>query len=337
MERLKKDLSQGKIAPVYVLSGPEELLKRQAVEAVIDAALGDGDRELNLTRMQWRDAKVDAIVGACRTLPMFGGRNVVVVTGLTTVNAEQSKQLAAYLDDPTPACALVLACDGKGPDMRLKLFKQAKKIGVVETFKALYSNQVPGWISDRMREKGARIDSDAASLLADIVGTDLSALDEATERLYLYAAGSSDRISITLADVENCIARTRVHTVFELTDALGRRRAGDAIQILLAMLQAREPPIRILAMVSRHFRRLMIAQESLASGLAAEEVGRKLNVHGYFLRDFLRQAGMFSQSEYEVLFNRLYATDRLLKSSRASSELHMHNLVLDICTASRPN
>ena len=97
------------------------------------------------------------------------------------------------------------------------------------------------------------------------------------------------------------------------------------------MLDAREAPIGILAMVARHIRRLWQANDALRRGESENAVGKSLRVHQFFLRDFLRQARMFDDRELARLLERIYQTDRALKSSRASAELHMQQLVLDIC------
>jgi DNA polymerase-3 subunit delta len=327
---LKNELKQDEIKPIYVISGAEELLKREAVALIVEAALVGGTKELNLTNMLWKEVSVEQIVHACCAIPMLGLRSVIVVRYIDSISSEQSAHLAAYLEDPSPHAVLVFLCSGNA-DMRLKFFKKAKAVGSVKSFKTLYANQLPSWVSQRMCEQHCTIDGDAASLLADTVGADLAALNEAIERLILFVAGDDGTGNVSLADVEQCIARTRVYSVFELTDALGRRRTGDALQILIGMLNNREEPIRIVAMIARHFRRLLHAGDAVSQGESKEAVGKGLNVHRYFLEDFLRQASLFSSADYAALFQRLFVTDRALKSSRVDPQLHLHNLVLGIC------
>jgi DNA polymerase-3 subunit delta len=336
VDALKRQLKDEEIKPVYVLCGSEELLKREAAQWVIDKALDGGSRTLNLTRLVWKEVGVDDIINASRTMPMFGARSVIVIQDVDSLKSEQSAALAEYLDRPSPHTTWVIICSGNA-DMRLKFFKKAKSVGLVKSFKTLYANQLPDWIQGRFSEQQSSIAPDAAALLADTVGSELAALNEAIERLILYVAGADGTGHVTLSDVEHCVARTRVYSVFELTDALGRRRPGDAIRILVAMLDAREQPIRILAMIGRHFRRLLLASEAIQRGESEETVGRHLNVHSYFLKDFLRQARMFGDAEYRRFFKALYVTDCSLKSSRVDPELHLHRLVLGICSSTSTN
>jgi DNA polymerase-3 subunit delta len=327
---IDRELEQGKLAPVYVVAGADELTKRELVSKISKAALVNSPKELNETRLLWRETSADDIVGVCRTFPMMGDRRLVVVGGVEQAKAKDLKPLAAYFEDPTPTTTLILHST-KTDQLKLKAMKLAAKVGHVVKCDVPYANRIPSWIQQRAREKRVRIEPDACALLADIVGADLAALDAALERLILYTAQDGQPGQITLKDVEASIARTRVHTVFELTDALGRRKTADALRIMGAMLDAREAPIGILAMIARHIRRLWQANDALRQGDSEAAIGKSLRIHQYFLRDFLGQARMFNNRELAELLERIYQTDRALKSSRAAAEMHMQQLVLDIC------
>lgn len=320
------------VKPIYIYVGGDELLKREAVAKATEAALAGGIREFNETKLLWKETDGEGVVNACKTMPMMGGRRVVIVKGIDGIKGKDADVLAAYLADPSPMATLIM--EGTTVDQRVKWVLAAKKLGVVEKLDPPYASKLPAWITGRVRTRGAIIEPAAATLLGEVVGTDLAGLDEAIERLILYVSVPGvTSVTIKLGDVEACVARTRVHSVFELTDALGKRQAGEATAILMAMIEAREAPIAILGMVARHFRRLWEASDAMASGATKEDVGQKLHVSPYFLNDFVRQARLFSDAEYGRLFDRLFQTDRSLKSSRADPELHMLRLVLDVCAA----
>jgi len=331
MATLQSDLKAGNFLPIYVLVGDENFEKRRVLDSIRTAILGDKLDVLNETKLLWKETSVDAIIQACQTLPMMSPRRIVLVQEVDSISKDQSESLAQYINDASPTATLILV--GTAIDQRLKVMTAAKKVGSVQSYKVPYANKIPAWIEQHVRTKHARIQPAAAELLTDVIGADLLALSEAIERLLLYIGDSIDQPQITLETVEHCIARTKVHTVFELTDALGRRRTADALRIVTTMLASKEPPIRIIAMISRHFRRLWDAQFGLRSGDSPDDIGRRLRIHSFFLRDFMRQCEMFSTSEYKDLFHRLFEIDRKLKSSRASAEVILQELILSICTA----
>ncbi len=332
---VREAVRSGTIAPAYLLFGPEELLKREALAVVIEAALAGGPRELNETRLMWKETNAAAVVDLLSTFPMFGERRVVVVKGLDAAKSEQLEPLIAYLERPSPRATLVL--EATAVDLRTKLAGAFKKLGTLVKFAPLYANQLPGFVGRRMRERGATIDGQAADLLAETIGADLAALDEAMERLILYVSepGSGRAPHVRIADVETVVAKTRVHTIFELADALGHRNAKGALGILRGMLDNREQPIAIAAMVARHFRRLWQASDLARQGHAQDEIGRELGMHQFFLGDFLRQAKLFSDADFARLLDRMYQVDRSLKSSSVEPDLHLVSLVLEVCGAGR--
>ncbi len=330
MDRLKRALEAGKILPIYVVHGTEDLLKREMLKVICNAALQDSPKEFNETRLVWKETDAHAVVDACRTFPMMGPKRLVLVSGLDKAKSADLEPLTAYAKDPSPTSVLVLTATAI--DGRLAFYKAVKKVGEIHKLTAPYTNKIPSWLAARAREKGVRIEGAATHMLAEILGNDLAKLDDALERLILYAARPGEsQVSITQAHVDASIARAREHTIFELTDALGRRQAADALQILDAMLEARESEVRIVAMIARHLRRLWQAKDALRQGQSPEEVGGLLRVHQFFLRDFLRQAQMFEDRDYGWLLDRVYATDKALKSSRAPSDLLLHGLILDVC------
>jgi DNA polymerase-3 subunit delta len=330
MASLYDDLKRGDFHPIYVLTGDEEFEKRGALNAIRSAILGGKPDVLNESKLLWKETDPDEIVTLCQTLPMMSPRRLVLVQDVDSVSADQSRVLATYLENPAPTTTLVLA--GASIDQRLKMVTIAKKIGTVLSFRSPYANKIPSWIERHVRSRGARIEGAASDLLSTVIGTDLVALADAIERLLLYIGEESPTPMITVDAVENCIARTKVHSIFELTDALGRKQAAEALQIVAAMMESKEAPIRIVAMIARHFRRLWEAQQRLENGESPDQIGQQLRVHSFFLRDFLRQAQLFTPTGYETLFHRLFETDRSLKSSRAAAELHIQQLILEICT-----
>ncbi len=331
MDELAADLKSGELRPLYVITGSEQLLRRDALAELRVAALAGSPREFNESRFTLREAGMDTVLDACRTFPMMGRYRSVIVQGIDTLKPKEAEALSKYLESPSDFAVLTLVIDSI--DLRQKVWKQAQKVGRILKLDPPYQNKLGPWIEARARKKGMGIAGEAATLLGDVIGTDLSGLDEALERLFLYASDpdTKGKVVVTLAHVEGCIARTRTHTVFELSDAMGRRDARAAIRVLESMLEAREPAIKILSMVARHFRRLWETTEALEQGVSPDELATRFRLHPFFIKDLVQQSRLFSHREYAWLLDRFFEVDRLLKSSRVEPDLHLMNLLLDVC------
>ena len=64
--------------------------------------------------------------------------------------------------------------------------------------------------------------------------------------------GSRDTIKV--ADIREIVSDTKVDSIFELTDSIGRKDLGKALRNLNTILRDGEAPLMVLAMLTRHFR-----------------------------------------------------------------------------------
>ena len=71
------EVSKGHIASCYVLEGPEEYIKRSALEALRKRLLPAGLEDMNETRLLDPDA--NSLIAAAETLPFMADKRLVVV------------------------------------------------------------------------------------------------------------------------------------------------------------------------------------------------------------------------------------------------------------------
>ncbi|MFQ5509988.1 MAG: DNA polymerase III subunit delta, partial [Leptospirillia bacterium] len=260
-----------------------------------------------------------------QTLPVMAERRLVVLRGIERIAADQLAVLAEYVKDPSPTTCLVL--EGEKADMRRSPFSQIRKVGAVVDCKPLYENQVPGWIGARVRTMGYSIEPAAAQFLATYSGTQLMVLARELEKAAAYL--SEGDTHITLEAVGETVGSHRVHTVFELTDALGERRAAAALTALTTLLDAGEPPIKVQAMIVRHFRLLWRAVEAISSG--RRDLPQAIGVAPFLVRKLQAQARRHSDASLTTAFCRFAGVDFDLKGGAVSPRRTLENEVLALC------
>lgn len=332
LDELARTLAQGRPKPVYLLQGSEQLLLDEAELMILRAAVGDPHDAMAVSRVDLADAKVGAreVVAACRAIGLFVSKIAVVARSVDVVDKKTSErdELARYVDAPVGACTLILKAtklDGKSA-----LVKRVKKHGAVLSFDELKPYQAVGWVADRVRGLGHRSDRQTAQLIVELVGPNLLRLRNTLEQLSLYVGANAP---ITNQDVEACLAATRSHDVFELVDAVAEQRAGSALRHLQAMLGHREQPLKILAMLSRHFRILWQLKELRERGASLDDATKHVGVHPFTAKKTWPQTQKFHDRVLRQVFERLYETDLALKSSPIQDALLMERLVLDLCQA----
>ena len=123
---------------------------------------------------------------------------------------------------------------------------------------------------------------------------------------------------------------TRIESVFDLTDALGKGDRSTALKLLDRLLAEGQAPLMILAMMTRHFRQMWKISELTAQKVPQNELPKKVGASPYFLKGLMQQSRRFTRQDYRQLFNLFLATDLALKSSGGEPKAHLEVLVLEI-------
>lgn len=327
---LDRELRDAGPRPVYIVQGEERLLVDEAVRMIVTAAVGDPDDAMSVQRVDLAESDRSSrhVLAACQSMGLFSQRLAVLVRAAERLDKDKASRddLANYVQAPNTEATLILVAtklDGKSA-----LVKRTKKHGRVLTFAPPKLRDVPVWVSDEARRLGHRIDHGACRLVAELVGTDLQRLRLAVDQLSLYAGPEQP---ITEAAVSEVLAATRAHGIFELVDAVGERRAGPALSHLHAMLEQREPPLRILAMLIRHFRMLWQVQALKHQGATLDGAQRELGLHPFQAKKLWRQSTLFDAGSIRGAYEQLFATDLRLKSKGVADGIAMEQLLLDLC------
>jgi DNA polymerase-3 subunit delta len=111
---------------------------------------------------------------------------------------------------------------------------------------------------------GKQIAPEALRLLEHQAGHDLRAFQGELEKLAAYVGR---RDNIRPADVEAVLSTRRSDPLFDLTGAIGERDTAKAVTLLASLLRRRGEeavhPLQILASLTNHVRRLMVARDAL--------------------------------------------------------------------------
>ena len=260
--------SAARSRPIYCLSG-ERFLVDTAVAAIRAAVLAQAGAAaaFNHDTFDLKESGLGGALGTARTLPMMAKRRLVVGKAIDEVKAADLEPLVAYVEDPNPSTCLLLIADKV--DVRLKAFSALRKRGYLHVFAPLRDNALAGWLRTEAKSRGIDIKPDAANALAMLAGPDLGRLAQALEQLAIYVGRER---AIGVDDVEDLVAETREHAIFELTKAIGMGDVPRALALCANMLRNREPPLKIQFMLARQVRQIWRAKELAAAGASRGDI-----------------------------------------------------------------
>ncbi len=106
-------------------------------------------------------------------------------------------------------------------------------------------------VSDKLTEYGKQITPRAFSLLRTRTGGDMHTIAEAINKIVNFVG---DKPQVDEQDVRNMVTQNTFDSIFDLTDAIGKRSVGQAVKSLHEVLANEQEPIVVNAAITRYFR-----------------------------------------------------------------------------------
>jgi DNA polymerase-3 subunit delta len=331
-----KEASQGKLRPLYLVVGEEQVLRDEVVAAIRAAALGTGIAAFNEDKFTAGETDVEKIIGAARTAPMMAPRRYVLVRSLERWDSQNPDaapsddkkmspldRLTEYAGAPIDSTCMVLT--GIKIDGRRKLSAIAKKENFVVACESLGRRELPEWIVERCKSRGNSIDPTVADLLAEIAGPSLSSVSDAVERLALFAGQGNE---ITEDAVTACVARVRTQDTWAVVGAVGERDLKKAWIALADAYDPRDRGLPLLGALAWSIRQLAKFQLAQRAGASMDEAAKRAGVYQPFrARELAQRAKQFQGKELERWLSVLAETDLALKSSRRPADAILEEML----------
>ncbi len=226
-ESILSDINRNRLAPVYILHG-EEGFYVDRLTAMFESLVPENERDFNLFTFYAPETGSARIISACRSFPMMGERQVVIVKEAQAAQATEINKLSGYVASPSNTTVLVICFRGaeaKGKD----LLASAKKGGaVVFGSKRVYESKLPTVIHSFVKEKGLNIEPKAITMLGDYIGTDLSRLYGEIDKLSLVLGKGA---MVTPEAIERNIGISKDYNNFELVSAVAALDYGRMMRI----------------------------------------------------------------------------------------------------------
>ena len=323
MKKLKKDIADRAFEPAYLIWGPEGYLRRQARNALRKALAGDD--ELNYT---YREGRIDLpeIRDIAMTVPFFAEKRLIVLenTGLVKKGGDE---LAELLPELPPETVLVMV--EEEADKRSKLYKAFGRCGYVAECQIMTEAELRQSALALFKRAGYRITRDAMDLFLDRCGDDLENLISEKDKLLAYTL---DRKEITEADVEAVTSVTVQGRIFDMIDAILLGRPREAYLLYEDLVTLKEPPSRILYLITQQVSRIMAVKELDAKGLPAAAIAEELGLKSFAVGKYARQARNISAAAWQRRLERCTELDHAVKSGNLNDALAVELALVELST-----
>jgi DNA polymerase-3 subunit delta len=318
-DEIISDLQNKIYRPVYFLMGEEAYFIDEIIDFISNHVLTDIEKEFNQTIVYGRDADVATILSYAKRFPMMSNYQVVIVKEAQDVKnlvpdakekadkkGKDKHPMEAYFENPLKSTILVICYKYKTIDKRRSYAKIIEKNGALFESEKLYDNQLPNWIQNFLKKKNYSIRPEAAVMLSEYLGSDLSKIANELSKL---AVNVPEGTEITPLHIEQNIGISKDFNVFELQRALGKKDIYKAYQIVnyFAANEKINPNIKTIPVLYSYFSKILLyhySPDKTKNGICSI-----LNINPFFYPEYATSAKIFNVKKTKQIISLLRKYD----------------------------
>ncbi|MEE1085597.1 MAG: DNA polymerase III subunit delta [Schaedlerella sp.] len=289
MKSLNEDLKTGQFSQIYLLYGTENYLKKQYKDRLTKAMLPEGDT-MNYAYYEGKNVNLKEVIDLSETMPFFADRRLIVFenTGLF----KNASDLGDYVKN-IPDTTYFLFVEEE-VDKRSKLYKAVKAKGRIVELNFQDESILKRWIAGSIKKENKQISESDILYFLNKVGTDMGNITKELEKLFCYTLG---RAWITREDIDAVCVTQISNKIFDMVSAVAAKNQKKALDYYYDLLALKEPPLRILALLTRQYRILYQVRGLMKKNYGRKEIASKAGLHPFAAGKYMDQAKRFSSKE----------------------------------------
>ncbi|MGO1521936.1 MAG: DNA polymerase III subunit delta [Sphingobacterium sp.] len=288
------DIKQKKLAPVYLLHGEEPYYIDIVSDTIENSVLQDGQKGFDQTVVYGKETDFNTLISMAKRYPMMSEHQVIVIKEAQNMRWKEDEVLQKYLLQPLASTVLVFSYKYGKIDKRRKVYNLFKQQGVVVESNKIYDDKVANWINEQMSSNDRKIHPQAAALMAEYLGSDLSKIAGEIDKLQLNIAKDQE---ISVKDIEANIGISKDFNVFELNSALAKRDAVKALRIVsyFAANPKSNPIPVVIGSLGTYFTKIL--KYHYLGNKIPSEAAKLLGVHPFFVKEYELAARNFNRKK----------------------------------------
>lgn len=288
------DIKRKKLAPVYLLHGEEPYYIDVIADTIENTVLDEAQKGFDQTVVYGKETDFQTLVSMAKRYPMMSDHQVIVVKEAQNLRWKDDEVLQKYLQQPLSTTVLVFSYKYGKMDKRRKVFNLFKQVGTIVESNKLYDDKVSGWIHDHLSANRRKIHPQAAALMAEYLGANLSKIAGEIDKLQLNIPQEQE---ISVKDIEENIGISKDFNVFELNSALAKRDAEKALRIVSyfsANPKSNPTPV-VVGALGTYFTKVL--KYHYLTNKTSAEAAKLLGVHPFFVKEYELAARNFNRKK----------------------------------------
>lgn len=321
MKSLNEDLKNGQFKPVYLLFGEEVYLKKQYRDKLTEALSADGDT-MNYSYYEGKSIPVGEVIDLAETMPFFADNRLIVIED-SGFFKNAANDLADYMKELSGDTYFVFV--ENEVDKRNRLYKAVKDKGRVIELARQNEATLARWIAGTIRQEQKQITEADIHYFLTKVGTDMENIRQELEKLFCYTL---ERSRIERADIDAICTSHITNQIFAMVDAVAERKQKKALDYYYDLLALKEPPMRILYLLSRQFKILLDVKDLSHRGYANKDIASRAGVPPFAIGKYQQQARAFSGRDLKAILEMSADSEERVKTGRLNDVLAVEIFIM---------
>jgi DNA polymerase-3 subunit delta len=320
---------------VFFVDGEEKYIADRFVKHMTKKHLKGCIEEMNFHKIE-QISDLKDIEEKIVTLPFMCDARMVVVSDFIKIASEmlKSKEDFDFFISKVPETTVLVLLNGR-VDKRSIVYKYFKKKKLIVDAKRLTVELYEAWVDDFIKTRGVSITNVDKKYLIQQLGyfnkeRPKNMYDSESELKKLIGS-LNGRETIERKDFEGFLDTRGETNIFRLTDSLSEAHTASALESLEILCEMGEPEIKILFMISRHFRQIMKVKSLQSGGCSKEETMKTLGIKSDFVfKKNLRYGRVLEMGTIGRIMELCMETELKCKSLSSQKRLAIEVLICEI-------
>lgn len=312
---------------IYFFYGEDDFRLKQRLNE-LKGGLLKADPNLDVQARSAAELRLPDLHNLVLTQSLLTRSKLIVVEDPISAGSEEFRdELLDWLPSSLPE-GVVLVFIERQPDQRTKLFKQLSKF-VVGAYPRLREAEARQWLEREADRRGAKIDAEAVTFLADTFNDDLWRMTAELNKLTLFSSGQL----INKKMVDEIVPQTLTDDIFATIEALAKKNFALANKLINRQLLLGMAEQQLLAMIAYQFRNLVLIKSWLTKGTKVSALSSATQLHPYVVQKTTAWAQRFSLPELARIFYLLQRVDSAIKKGLTPPRVGLDILTAQVVSA----
>ena len=322
MKRVLQHIKEQKYQNLYLFYGKEKYLVAQTRDKLKEALIPSGDT-MNYSYFEGKKTDIPEILELIQTMPFFNDYRLLVLDQTELGKKSNDDFLNALKEMPETTILLIIEDD---VDKRSKIYKYINKEGCAVSFETPKEKDLVLWVAQMLKKEQKKMTQKDIQLFLYKTGQDMFTIKNELEKLISYTKG---REVIGAEDLEALTTAQTTNQIFVMLEAIAKKQRDTVLKLYYDLIELKESPFGILALLVRQCNQLLPTQSLLKAGKSQGEMAKELKVPPFVAGKLKQQVRLFKREELYEMIKKCAATDEGIKTGKITDRIGVELLLVE--------